>query len=822
LRSRWLVLLLYGVLAVAMTWPVVAQLGSHVPGGTSDLWVHQWTFWWVKKSLIAGQSPLHTDLLFYPQGVSLAYQNMAWLNIAAWLPLQAILGATTAYSLIYLTVFVLNAFSMYLLACDTVDSAPAAIVAGVVFGFWPYTLSHYGHPNMMVVFGVPLALLCLKRVLAKGRLRDALLAAVFTALTGIARWQLLIMATIMIGLYVLWHGLTHKTCWTRRSLGLLALSGLGAAALMAPLAAPVVGAYLNQSDPGDVLIGDETSGQTDLLAYILPTRYHPLWNDAAAEVYDNFVDNKVYVPFLGYSVLVIALCGAIRDWKRARLWVLLAVVYMILALGAQLRINGRLYPWIPMPYRFIDDLLVVRVLRNPDRFNALLGLPVGMLTALGIAPLVPGETPKPKLVLIEVVVIGVILVEYSLVPYHTEHPVTPGWYEQLAREPGEFGVLDLPMRPETYDKQYMFYQITHEKPLVEGHVSRPPDGAYAFMDAVPLLQGLRRDNVMDPALVNVTRHLGPLAEADIRYVILHKDFASSQQLLAWQDWLTFDPLHEDEHLVVYRTDPGLDEDFTLTAELTKDVGLLRATVDSPIALQGAVIHVDARWGSTAPPDRDYDVCLDLARDGHGVAQSHCVPLSASWPTSQWAAEEIVRSRYALQIPESLAPGQYELSLALADSAGGAGLGKGVTVSRVQVDALRPMQPLEVRLGQDLLLRGYDLIQSDQSLQLTLYWQAQREMVTSYKVFVHLVESTSEEIVAQDDAVPRRWTYPTTKWQSGEVVKDTVRLPLGDIPSGEYRLRVGCYRDTTGERLPIYGADGQSYTDDVLPLAIVRH
>jgi hypothetical protein len=67
----------------------------------------------------------------------------------------------------------------------------------------------------------------------------------------------------------------------------------------------------------------------------------------------------------------------------------------------------------------------------------------------------------------------------------------------------------------------------------------------------------------------------------------------------------------------------------------------------------------------------------------------------------------------------------------------------------------------------ILLHGYDLQSSVESLELTLYWQAEQRMDVSYKVFVHLIDPTTGAIVAQDDAVPRRWTYPTTWWERGE-------------------------------------------------------
>jgi hypothetical protein len=212
--------------------------------------------------------------------------------------------------------------------------------------------------------------------------------------------------------------------------------------------------------------------------------------------------------------------------------------------------------------------------------------------------------------------------------------VTPAWYHQLAREPGHFAVLDLPMQLESLNKQYMFYQTTHGKPLVEGRIARPPREAFVFLDSTPFLKRLRQDNVMDPALTDVTHQLQPLAEADVRYVILHKQFATSEQLAAWQDWLTFETYYEDEDLVVYRTDPRLGRDFTLVHEVTGEIGLIRVAFTPQATTQTGSIQVDARWGGIAAPGRDHDVCLKLVNAQGQVAQSDCTPLSLTWPTSR--------------------------------------------------------------------------------------------------------------------------------------------------------------------------------------------
>lgn len=815
-HASLIILLLFCLLTLVMTWPVVAQLRTHVPGGTVDLWTHRWTYWWIKHAIAEGHTPFFTDLLFHPQGVSLAFHNIAWVNIALWLPLQVVLGGNAAYSLTFLIFCALNGFAMYLLARELACSFPAAFVSGLVYGFWPYTMSQFGHPNMKVTCWVPLALLYLRRTLDERQAKDALLAALFLALTGLTRWQLLLMALVLFGLYLTWDFLRDRAHWTKRTVGLLALTGLVAMFLMAPLAFPVASKLLNRDDTTDVLFTEVRSGQTDLLAYVLPTPYHPLWHAGFERFYENFVHNRVFVPFLGYTVLGLALCGALRRWGQGGFWLLVAGVYVALALGPQLRVNGQLYPGVPMPYRLIRHLFIVRAIRVPNRFNLFLGIPVAMLASLGVEAL---THRRSRLVsgLSTVVLGGLILLEYSLVPYHTEHPVTPDWFEQLAREPDEAAVLDLPLGLQTYNKRYMFYQITHQKPLVEGKIARPPREAFAFFQSSPFLRELRERNVMDPDLVDISHQLSALAEANVRYIVLHRDFATPDQLRAWRDWLTFAPVYHDEDVIVYRTDPQWDRDFVFSHPLTERIGLVRASTSPLNAFQGDVVRVDARWGSSGVPGEDYDVCLGLV-DGSGTSvQSHCVPVSPTWPPSRWKEDELVRDSYTLRLPDSLEPGEYSVSLTLSDADDGSSIGRSADLGTLQVDPLRPAYPSQSTFGERIQLLGFDLEQTPDVLSVTVYWQALQAMETSYKTFVHITDPVSEEIVVQADFVPCDWMYPTNHWIQGEVVQDTVQLRLEDISAGRYALTVGWYDSNTGQRLEARKSGVQRYPNDAAPL-----
>jgi hypothetical protein len=360
----------------------------------------------------------------------------------------------------------------------------------------------------------------------------------------------------------------------------------------------------------------------------------------------------------------------------------------------------------------------------------------------------------------------------------------------------------------------MLYQMTHGKPLVEGHVSRNSRESFAFLDSTPYLQRLHSDNVMDPALGDITHQLRTLADAGIRYLILHKAFASPERLAAWQDWLSFAPYHEDADLIVYRTQPQIGQDVAIARQLTEEIGLIRATFSPGEATPVDAIQVDVRWASRGAPDRDDDACLSLIDARGHVAQSDCQALLPAWPTSNWEAGEVARDNYRLWVDPSLEEGTYTLALSLAEPATHTQDGQAVELGSLNVepppwraDPSGPARPSDARFGDALRLLAYRVEQGDEELALTLYWRAERRMDVDYKVFVHVADPATAVPVAQDDAMPVQWRYPTTRWALGEVVVDTIAISLQDAPVGTYDLALGVYNPVDGERLPVVDADG---------------
>ena len=244
------------------------------------------------------------------------------------------------------------------------------------------------------------------------------------------------------------------------------------------------------------------------------------------------------------------------------------------------------------------------------------------------------------------------------------------------------------------------------------------------------------------------------------------------------------------------------------------------------------------WRARRHPTQPYQVQVELVGGNGETIAGSLQPLSSA-PTDTWREGQIVGERYPLVIDPGTVSGVYRLRLALATPAGkytvstgkytvsnGTAVGPSLAAGDVTVKA-RPRtyhlpligHPLDMKLGQDIVLRKYTLdrpVAPEDKLRLMLYWQAVDRITGQYKVFVHLVDD-SGRIIAQQDSFPADGAAPTESWRKGEVVADThvLTVPTG----GHYRLLTGLYDPASGQRLPVWDEAGQPVQDAAIPLNV---
>ncbi len=222
---------------------------------------------------------------------------------------------------------------------------------------------------------------------------------------------------------------------------------------------------------------------------------------------------------------------------------------------------------------------------------------------------------------------------------------------------------------------------------------------------------------------------------------------------------------------------------------------------------------------TVPPDS-----ITLHLNLHSGPESSSADFNlaeAVGPLDLWQPGQVRRMVYHLPSSPRLTGPQASLEVSLTPS------GERIALADIRLLA-RPHQferpaiahPLEASLGQPPLLKlsGYDTEPPrDNTLPITLYWQAQTEMSANYTVFVQLLNSAGQ-VVAQVDRQPQEGAAPTTTWLLGEFLTDSYSLSLPpNLPPGPYRLITGLYDAATGQRLPV--ASGGDFIE--LPSVIVE-
>jgi hypothetical protein len=234
------------------------------------------------------------------------------------------------------------------------------------------------------------------------------------------------------------------------------------------------------------------------------------------------------------------------------------------------------------------------------------------------------------------------------------------------------------------------------------------------------------------------------------------------------------------------------------------------------------------WQAQESPTTDMALIVGIGQGDQAWPLSALQPLGGhDYPTHEWPAGTVAQTFVDMRIPPAVASGDYNLVLRLVDvnreaQAGEWLLGRMQIAGRPRLFEIPPLShPLEADFDQKIKLLGYDLdvsrVAAGEPARLTLYWQAQAEMPTAYKVFVHLLDS-SGQIVTQVDREPQAGQSPTTGWLPGEVVIDNIKVPATQRMADTHTIAIGLYDPASGKRLSVVDGNGAMVGDSVMFLA----
>lgn len=113
------------------------------------------------------------------------------------------------------------------------------------------------------------------------------------------------------------------------------------------------------------------------------------------------------------------------------------------------------------------------------------------------------------------------------------------------------------------------------------------------------------------------------------------------------------------------------------------------------------------------------------------------------------------------------------------------------------------QPLKHNFGEAIQFLGYDFVPDAEqaTINVTLFWKSLKPVDENYRVQVHLVDDAGRPHFTWLSH-PLNGRYPTRAWDKGDVIRDTLPLPLAALPANRYELQLNLLHEA--EDTPVAG------------------
>lgn len=497
MREACLVIGGFSLLTVALTWPQVLHLTSHV-GWHYDAFFSVWRLAWIAHQLPNDPAHLFDANIFYPASNTLTFSDALLLQGLVGAPLIWLgVSAITVYNLMVLLSFVTAGSAMYGLARSLGARAEGAWIAGLIFAFQPYRFAHYPQLELLWSCWIPLALWALHRVFETRRMSAGALLGLFVALQALSCLYYAVFLVTALAIVAAFMAAGRS----RGDLVQVVRAGLVAVAVAAVLIGPYALVYLDGRD------ATGTRSEADVL------RWSPSLVNYLAAPFENWLYDPPDVPgidpmegmlFPGLAAVLLAAVGAATWHSRARV---AYVVLLVLAFDLSLGLNGWLYrfffEWVP-PY---DGL------RVPARMFVIVSVAMSVLAAQGLTRLMDAAGARGIRRVAAGAAVVAVLAESLSVPVSLRRLPTeaPRTYQWLAEQPcgavaewpwpttDMLGVTDVP--------RHMYFSTWHWQPLVTGYSGHYPQ---SFLLMLGRTLGFPDDQAVRE-----------LQRLEVRYVILH-------------------------------------------------------------------------------------------------------------------------------------------------------------------------------------------------------------------------------------------------------------------------------------------------------------
>ena len=488
---------------------------------------NNWQLQWVSRALFTDPLNLFNGNTFHPHPNVVALMDHMLTLAVINAPLSVLSESPWfGYNLLIFLAYYLSCVGGYWFMREVTGSQPAAVWAGIFWGFLFFRIHHIGHINLLSFQGMPFVAAVLIRFLQTPTRARALVFSTCFIAQALVSWYHAINTAILVAALSLLHARGQR--WTLEHAAL----GAAAVALCAAVILPAAGPYrrsLEETDLGnrytEALVPVDRVSISDYLEPPLATVVGQMRQDGPWI----WGEQTLYVGYTALALALAGLCIRRRTGTSGRSgrglagvvstrWiaagVCLVVIGFVLAKGFVSSQHVRL------PLSYLSDVPGLDFLKGmrPQRFSLLLYFGIMILSGAGAAALVARcRTAGGAWVGIALVCLAFLAEVY---PYRL--PFEPRPYEvspldraiaRLWRDERAPVVLHLPIHYflrdyATPEARYMLDSTHHWARVVNGFSGGEPRG---FRRTLEALSGLPDD-----------RGVAALAELKVDLVAIHR------------------------------------------------------------------------------------------------------------------------------------------------------------------------------------------------------------------------------------------------------------------------------------------------------------
>lgn len=761
-RHHVLVFLLYLLVAVGVTYPVITSLTTQFLGGdTSDAYEMARHVWWFKTAIQNGNDIFWQSTLGYPDGFS---GVTLWANPLQFFPMWLFaffMPLAMAYNVTILITMALNGWAMYVMArhCFRHEHHTPALIAGLIYMIFPIFQGHLfdGHAGLMVQWAVPLLIYALFEYTDTGMRRWFGWSVLFFVLSPAGHMlQIIYLLLPLMTLFLLARLVRRDFIGLSRGIWVGIVGGV----LLILYLSPVIGETLQTSQYTEA--GGYVRYSIDLLGIASPSHLNPFWGDitsySSRVLGINLAEGSSYIGVLGGLLALIGLLS-----KRAsRWWALVAGVAWLFALGPVLKILDQpvtiaisgYETIIPLPYALFSDLPIFQLARTPGRFMFLFAVAFAMIAGYGMSAVWTSKRVRhSRRGLRYVLVIVFSLLIFSDYQFFEGFPTRTAEIPQAIVDLNERNdiraVFNVPYNHLLVAKEALYLQTAHGKSLIAGQVSRetPVDEAkLALLQTfeTPLLTDAGADIViinkqradqmgqLDTLMQRARVHLGEAFYEDDRFALFETPISNAVPEAAY----TVTPDDKQDVTYIYKEQPGWLE-YTATFDADNRV--------VHMLLNDEHLHTWTIDGAT-----QLSLPLPIGRRGYNTFHIELDP-----PCPERFNDKVLVCR-------------------------------DVTISDIEIMPLTngPIyDPIRIEDGIELA-SFYMPDEFEDTLSVRLWWRFEQPRSDTDVRFIHILDK-NRRLMAQDDHSIGN-IIADTEWT------ETVSLDISDLPAGDYTVLTGWY------------------------------